>query len=151
VDIDGDIKVVNGVIYVASYQGNLAAISLKSSKLIWQHKLSTYHSIAVGDKIIIATDAESRIWAFDRATGSVKWKQDKLSGRQITAPTLIGNAVAVGDDQGYVHLVSLHDGHFLARSRIAKRAILTKPIAQGKNLYVYSASGYLMKVFVPIA
>ena len=43
------------------------------------------------------------------------WKQDKLAHRQLRAPQPVGELVAVGDFEGYVHFLARETGAFVAR------------------------------------
>jgi outer membrane protein assembly factor BamB len=51
--------------------------------------------------------------------------------------------VAVGDFEGYLHLLSRYDGHIAARARVDSKGIRATPLALGDVLYVYGNGGTL--------
>ena len=63
--------------------------------------------------------------------------------RRLTAPALLGNYLAVGDLEGYVHLISRRDGRLLGFERVAKDRIGHQPVVDGGAAYVYANDGTL--------
>ena len=118
VDIDGDPVIRGNTVYVASYQGRVAAVQLDSGRMLWARDISSYAGLTVDDKKVYVTDASGDIWALDRYAGATLWKQDKLKRRRLTAPVLDGKYVVVGDYAGYLHWLSTDDGHRVARARV---------------------------------
>ncbi|MCD8573736.1 MAG: PQQ-binding-like beta-propeller repeat protein [Gammaproteobacteria bacterium] len=89
-------------------------------------------------------DNEGNLIAIDRQSGAVLWKQDALRYRYITAPTYIDNdIVAVGDKEGYLHLLSAKDGHFIARTKVHGDGILTAPLYCHGYIIVQTNNGRL--------
>ncbi len=143
IDIDISPVVVKGIVYVATYQGKIAALDLMTGRLIWMHTVSAYAGIAADYKQLYLSDANSYLWAFDEDTGAVLWRQNQLKGRMITGPALVGKYVIVADYQGYLHWMSKDSGEFVARNRVSESGILAAPIVKGKTLYVYTLDGVL--------
>ena len=63
-----------------------------------------------------------------RSTGASEWRQDELRNRKLTAPEPVDDYVAVGDFEGYVHLLSRYDGRIVARARVDSKGIQEKPL-----------------------
>lgn len=143
VDIDAQPLLVGDTVYAVSYQGRLAAVTAESGQIIWSRDISSYAGISVDDRMVYLTDSGGLVWAIDRATGASVWKQDKLKARATSAPAPVGEVVAVGDVQGYVHWMSRSDGHFVNRVQIDKTPILAPPVSVDGTLYVYSSGGTL--------
>ena len=97
VDIDSDPIIIDGVIYVVTFQGQLAAMTLDTGRILWTRDISSYAGFSIDQQNIYVTDDKSIIWAFDRYSGSSLWKQDNLYNRAATAPVNIGNYIVVGD------------------------------------------------------
>lgn len=143
VDISGNIILVGNTIYVVTYQGVVAAVDRTSGSILWQHQLSSHAGLALADDRLIVTDSKSHVWALNRYTGQVLWEQDKLFGRHLTAPQAVGsNQVVVADAQGYVHWLSVQDGHLIARHRLPS-GVMANPIVVGHNVVLYTNSGRL--------
>ncbi|HVV68039.1 MAG TPA: outer membrane protein assembly factor BamB [Gammaproteobacteria bacterium] len=145
VDINDTLAVAGNTIYVATYQGNLSALGLRSGELLWQHDISSYAGLAIDDRNVYVTDASSKVWAFSRRSGQVVWEQDKLMGRGVTGPQVMGNAVVVADSKGYVHWLSADNGSFVARTLADKSGVLDTPYVQGNSVFVYTNNGKLIK------
>ncbi len=143
VDIDADPVIYNHTIYVATYQGKVAALDLSSGKALWSHEMSSFTGITVDNDRVYVSDAKSFLWAFDRESGTVDWRQPQLESRVISGPALINNYVAVGDGQGYLHFISKIDGHFIARARVSNAAIRVTPVVEDGVVYVLTKEGYL--------
>jgi outer membrane protein assembly factor BamB len=143
VDIDADPVIYNHTIYVATYQGKIAAIDLSSGKAIWSHDMTSFTGITVDNERVYVSDAKSFLWAFDRESGTVDWRQPQLESRVISGPALVNSYVAVGDGQGYLHFLSKVDGHFIARARVSNSAIRVTPVVEDGVVYVLTKEGYL--------
>ena len=143
VDIDSEPIIVDGVIFVASFQGHIAAVHQETGRIIWNRELSSYAGFSVDEDNVYVTDNDSHIWAFDRFSGTPMWEQDKLHGRHVTAPASIGAYVVVGDFEGYLHWISKISGTFVARTRVSKHPFMVKPLVAGKFLYAYNSDGEL--------
>ena len=141
VDITSDPQLYEGVIYVASYQGRVAAVDPESGRILWERDVSSYAGLAVDETNVYVTDEHSQVWALDRASGSSAWKQDRLRGRMLTAPVVLGSAVVVGDFEGYLHWLSKDNGAFQARLRVDSSGILAPGVVADDTLYVISRRG----------
>jgi len=87
------------------------------------------------------------IWAFDRHTGFVQWRQTGLKARGVTGPALMGKWLIVGDKMGIVHVIDTHTGTVEARTSF-KAAIIYTPVVVQDKLYVVTANGQLSNVTV---
>lgn len=143
VDIDADPILWGPHIYAATYQGKIAALELATGKELWSHDISSYAGIATDGQKVYVSDAQSHLWAFDAACGTVSWRQNQLEARNITGPAIMGNYIVVGDGEGYLHWLSRQDGHFVARVRIASSAILATPVVDCGIVYVTTKDGRL--------
>jgi len=140
-DVDGAIKIDNGVVYASGYRGQTAALIAKSGRPLWTHDLSSFTGVALSATQLYASDADSGVWALDLRSGSSEWKQDGLKYRWVSEPAVQGDAVVVGDMEGFVHWLSISDGKFLARTRLAKEPIAAAPIVVGDVVYVEDVEG----------
>ena len=110
-----------------AYQGRVACFGTVKGELLWARDFSSVSGVSMDTRNIYASDEKSAVVAFDRANGASLWKQDKLFGRNVTAPALAGRYLAVGDLQGYVHFLSREDGSFVARIATDGSPIVAKP------------------------
>jgi outer membrane protein assembly factor BamB len=143
VDIDADPIVANGVVHVATYQGNVATVALENGRGLWNRKMSSHAGIAADSNILYITDEDSAVWALDRRSGSSYWKLDKLRARKLSAPAAYGEYVVVGDLEGYVHFLDRKSGAFAARIRVGSSPIVAAPIVAGDTVFISSSAGEL--------
>lgn len=143
VDIDSEPVIVDGVIYVVTFQGQLSAVELESGRLLWSREVSSYAGFSVDDKNVYVSDDNSQVHAYDRYSGSQLWTQDKLRFREITGPADVGDYLVVGDLEGYLHWMNKDNGNFAARNRVSKNRIIAQPVVVGKFVYVYGTDGTL--------
>jgi len=149
VDIDGDPVVVGGVVYVTTYQGHIAVIEASTGNQGWQRDMSSHVGLGVDFSQVYVTDDVSNVWAMSRQSGASEWKQDALANRKLTAPVPFEDYVAVGDFEGYVHLLSRYDGSLVGRFKVDSKGIQKKPLSRAGVLYVYGNSGNLAAYVLP--
>lgn len=143
VDIDADPTIADGVVYVVTFQGRVAALDLFSGNMIWQRDMSSYAGLSVHDNHVYVTDEDSLVWALDRGSSASLWRQDKLRARRLTAPLGFDRYVVAGDFEGYVHWLSEDDGRMVARVRVDRSGIIAPPVANSDTVFVYGKSGTL--------
>lgn len=149
VDIDAEPVYLDGVVYVASFQGRVAAIDIFSGNLLWSRDISSYAGLATDGLLVYLSDDIGRIWALDARTGNSVWRQDDLGGRRPTAPGLLGGYLAVGDFEGYLHWLNASSGEFVARNRVGSVPMRAKPVTVEDRLLVYDTAGELAAYRVP--
>ena len=149
VDLDVDPIVINGVIYLASYQGGIAAISELEGDVLWRNETISSHSGLSNDsRYLYLADSESHVMQLDQRSGAALWKQKDLHQRRLTAPAAYENYVVTGDFEGYVHWLSGIDGRQLGRMQVTDGPIDAKPIVIDNTVYVYAKDGTLAALTV---
>ncbi|MFT6095049.1 MAG: outer membrane protein assembly factor BamB [Pseudohongiellaceae bacterium] len=144
IDVDGDLVLDGNRILAASYQGNLMAFDVPTGRIVWGREASSYHGLTKGFGNIYYSDDESHLIAIRDNSEDIVWENEDLEFREVTAPTAIGNFVALADLEGYVHLVSQIDGRIVGRTQIDNDGIRANMLAQDGKLYVYGNSGRLV-------
>lgn len=143
IDVDGDLLLDGSRVLASSYQGNLMAFDIASGRIVWGREASSYHGMEQGFGNIYYCDDKSFIIAVRDNTEDVVWENKDLENRAITAPTSIGNFVAVADFEGYVHLLSQIDGRIVGRTQIDRAGVRSNLLADDGKLYVFGNSGRL--------
>jgi len=146
VDLDGRFVLRDGVIYVVSFQGRLAAVQAVSGDLLWSRQFSSFQSIAIDDDALYLSADNSDIWSIDRRTGSAFWKQDVLHARKITAPSLIDDKLVVADLDGYLHWFNKADGRLLGRLKVTDSRNYVQPLTWEASVLTLDKSGLLASV-----
>ena len=148
-DIDAPLVIFGNEVYAGSYQGAIAALAIESGNIIWLSEASLYAGMDVDDDIVFASEADGTIRAFSRFTGREVWQKETLLNRYPSAPTIIGDAIVVGDLEGYLHWLSKEDGEILQRTSLGSDKITSSPLVIGDSIYVQTDGGNLYSVKVP--
>jgi len=146
VDLDGRFVLRDGVIYVTSFQGKLAAIQAASGELLWAREFSSYQAIAIDQNALYLSDDNSHLWSVDRRTGTALWKQDVLNARKITAPTIFKDKLVVADLDGYLHWFNKEDGSLIGRIRATNGRSYVQPQAWQDSVLTLDKYGLLASV-----
>jgi outer membrane protein assembly factor BamB len=128
VDVDATPVFIDGIFYVASYQGKLAALSAEGGRELWSRAFSNTDSIAADGRALYLSGADGVLWAMDRRRGDVLWRQDDLAHRGLTGPALVDGNLVVGDSEGYLHVLSRETGALVGRADWG--AALVDPITE---------------------
>jgi outer membrane protein assembly factor BamB len=149
VDLDADPVIDDETIFVASFQGGMAALVLASGEPLWQQKnVSVQSGITLDWQALYVSDENGDVWVLDRKNGETFWKQDALHFRELTTPALYRDTLVVGDFEGYLHWLSQEDGKLLDRKKISDQRIFAKPLVHDDVLYVYASDGQLTAMTV---
>jgi outer membrane protein assembly factor BamB len=141
VDISADPVIKDNRLYAVSYQGQIAAMLVETGEILWERALSSYSGIAVSEHAVLVSDPDGVVWALNQKTGDVIWKQTELMGRQLSRPAIVEGFVVVGDNDGYLHWMSLQTGAFVGQNLIDSKGIKASPMVKDNIVYVLGRSG----------
>ena len=145
VDLDVDPVVIDGVIYIAGYNGGVSAVSADTGEVLWRREqFSSHTGLSYDTRHLYMSDVNSQVMQLEQARGGGLWKQTELKHRKLTAPLLYQDYVVVGDYNGFVHWLSVRDGRLLGRVQVTDDgAIDVKPVMADGIVYVYAKDGTL--------
>ncbi|RPI46668.1 MAG: outer membrane protein assembly factor BamB [Betaproteobacteria bacterium] len=147
-DIVGAPLVDERAVCAVAYQGRAGCFDVLKGTQIWIRDMSGIMPLAADNRYVYSTDERGNVHALDKATGASIWKQERLTGRSVTGPAAIGNYVAVGDYQGYVHFLNRADGGFAARIATDGSAIRLSPVATRDSVLVQTRNGGLFSISI---
>lgn len=147
-DIVGAPLVEGRVVCAVAYQGRAGCFDATSGTQLWVRELSSFMPLSADSRYVYATDERGSVHALDRGTGASIWRQDRLAGRSVTGATPVGGYVAVGDYQGYVHLLNRTDGAFAARIATDGSPIHLSPVSTRDGILVQTRNGGLYHLSV---
>ncbi|MET0378445.1 MAG: outer membrane protein assembly factor BamB [Spongiibacteraceae bacterium] len=141
IDVGADLLVSENVLYVVTYQGVLSAFDVQSGRKMWEREASIYVSLGESFSSLYLADPKGTVTAFGKNEQGVRWEQTALARRQLSGAAAWLDFVAVGDIEGYVHLLAQSDGHFVAREKVDGDGVRVQPIAFDDMLYVFGNGG----------
>lgn len=125
-----------------AFQGRVACYDAVQGSPLWNRDISSDNGLMLLRKYLYLTDASGYVMMLDKTTGSTLWKNEQLFMRGTSTPHAIGNFVAAGDYEGYLHAMSRDDGSFAARIRL-DGAIQAAPQQMDDGLLVQTREGDL--------
>ena len=124
-----------------AFQGRVACFDVFKGSPLWARDISSVSGMAMDSRNVYVSDEKSAVVAFDKLSGASLWKQDKLYGRNISAPAVVGRYIAVGDFQGQVHFLSGDDGSFVARVATDGSPIIAQPVVVKDGILIQTRNG----------
>lgn len=153
VDIDVEPLILGGVIYVVSFDGTLAALDIRSGRVVWKREYQSYRRISMQANNLFVVDTNSVVYALDRRSGVELWSQSSLRGRQLTAAEPVGDYLVVGDKYGFLHWLSQSDGTLVSRLQVGgddvDEGIYADPVVDGRTVYAQTRDGELWAIETP--
>jgi outer membrane protein assembly factor BamB len=141
VDVDAAALLWGSNLYAVAYQGKIIAIDMRTGRLTWSRDASSAVGMDADAAAVMVADEKGQVLAFDSRAGASLWRQDKLRGRNLSAPALHEGLIAVGDFEGYIHWLARDDGRFVGRYRLGSAPIRVRGIVDGATMYVASQDG----------
>lgn len=126
---------------VRAYQHSVACVDTAKPTLQWSRPSVGFTGLAGDSEILFGADSQGVISAYKRQSGDSVWSSNFLRYRQLTAPTVVGRSVIIGDADGNVHLLSKADGSVLTRMITDGSAIASTPVLAGQTLVVATLRG----------
>ncbi|GIX30455.1 MAG: outer membrane protein assembly factor BamB [Porticoccaceae bacterium] len=143
VDIVG-LQVADDIVYATAYQGRTAAFTLGSGRALWYQDLAGHQPPALGGGKLFIVRGDDEVVALDAATGRQQWSNVQLRNRRLSAPAwLEGGLLAIGDLEGYLHVLDAADGRYLGRVRVARDPLAVPLVAEGSRVYALREDGKL--------
>lgn len=149
VDVDTQPVVSGGQVFSLAYNGNLAAIDIRSGNVIWKREYSGYRELSADLQNIYLVDTAGTIYALDKSSGIERWSQPALNGWYLTGPAVIGNYLALGDQEGNLHWLDKQSGELVSREEFDSSGFFVEPIVAEDKLIIYTRDGEVSAIAAP--
>lgn len=130
VDIDGNFVFSGGIAFVATFQGDIAALDTRSGRFIWKEKTSTANDLLSSRGKVILIDEKDQVIAYSQNNGDLEWLNKDFYLRELTSPKKIKSLIVYGDFQGYLHVLDTNQGEQVARQRISRSKIISVSVEE---------------------
>jgi outer membrane protein assembly factor BamB len=142
-DVVGDPVVQGREVCAATFQGRVACFEAANGRQIWARDISSATGVSLDARYAYVSDERGAVHAFDRSSGRSVWKQERLAHRQLSLPLPAGESIAVGDLEGYVHLLGRENGAFVSRYATGGGAVRAAPRSLPQGFVVQTQDGGL--------
>ncbi|WP_372870493.1 outer membrane protein assembly factor BamB [Shewanella sp.] len=148
-DVDMTPQAVGDNLYAVSYNGNLVSMEMRSGRILWTRKYSSFNELATSGVQLYLVADNSRVYAVDRRNGLELWSNSELANRELTSPAVVGNYLVVGDFEGYLHFIDRNDGTIAGRIEIDSDGLYSQPLVIDDKIYVQGRSGKVARIVLP--
>ena len=124
-----------------AFQTAVACVDAQAGRTLWSKPASGSTGISGNADTIFGTESDGKVVAWRRSDGERLWSVDRLRFRELSTPLWMGQSVAVGDFEGYIHLLSAKDGSLLSRIATDGSPIVGSPVLVGDTLVVATQRG----------
>jgi outer membrane protein assembly factor BamB len=126
---------------VRAFQSMVSCLDARRGNTLWSRAAQGHEGLDGDNSLVFGAESNSKVLAWQRATGQPAWTQDALRFRGLSAPLVLGRAVVLGDDKGLLHFLARQDGQALQRVATDGSAIVGRPVAVGQMLVVLTSTG----------
>lgn len=145
VDVDSTPLVRGDTVYNIAYNGQLAAVEIRTGRVVWQREYSSFQNLELQGSTLYVTDVDDRVYAIKTDGGIENWVNDDLEGREVTAPVYFNGQVVVGDSFGYLHFIDAQTGEMAGRLDVDD-PVYVAPVVADDKLYLQTRDGTLLAV-----
>ena len=128
---------------VRAFQSAVGCVDAQRGAISWSKPANGSVGLASDGSAVYGVEANGRVMAWKADGGDLLWQSDLLLNRALSAPLAAGRSIAIGDGQGYVHLLAREDGKLLNRLTTDGSAIVSAPLLAGNNLLALTRKGAL--------
>lgn len=129
VDVDSGVIVVDNLVIIAGYQGDLVVIDPSNGSVVAAREFSTYRPMAFVNGALIGVDDKSHVIALNPNGLTELWRVTHFEYRQLSQPVIVGENVLVSDVFGFLHAIDLQSGQWMGSRHIDWRGSNSYPVA----------------------
>jgi len=149
VDVDTQALISGPYAYAIAYNGNLAAVDIRSGNVVWKREYSSYRDLSMDSQYIYIVDSNGVVYGLDKVSGIERWSQPALRGWYLTGPTVAGKYLALGDQEGNLHWLDKESGELVSREDFDSSGFFIEPVVAGDKLILYTRDGEVSAVKIP--
>ncbi len=141
VDLSAGVSRVGNSVCVRAFQSAVGCVDVATGKVVWTKPAVGSTGLGGDDAVLVGSENDGKIVTWRRADGERLWSSDSLRWRGLTAPTLLGQSIVVGDSFGLLHFLARQDAAPLNRLSTDGSAIMATPTLVGKTLIAVTQKG----------
>ena len=148
VDSKGAPSVRHNRIVTATRNGQVNLLDAGNGQLIWTLDSDAYPGAVLAFNSVIVVETDGTISAYSARSGEFRWTNVALKFRELSAPVVIDDFVAVVDLEGELHLLSPATGAIVGRVDIGSGKGKVAPVVTDFGVLVQLLDGRLSLVEV---
>jgi outer membrane protein assembly factor BamB len=141
VDLVAGASRVGSSVCVRAFQATVACVDGTNGRMAWSRAAQGHQGLDGDAQTLWGVESDGKLQAWQRASGAPLWTQEALRFRGVSMPLAWGQALVVGDQEGWLHALSPQNGQPLQRIGTDGSAITGRPVAAGQTLVVVTRTG----------
>lgn len=131
------------VVCMRAFQSAVGCVDGNSGRLLWTRTANGFAGVAGDANLLVGTEADGRLRAWQRASGDVVWSSENFRFRGLSTPVVWDRSMVFGDSAGFLHFLDARDGALVNRLGTDDSAVALGPVVAGKHLVVVTQRGGL--------
>jgi len=132
VDLVSGVHRQGSTVCVRSFQTAVGCVDTARGLTLWTRPSQGHQGLDGDETRVFGVESDSKLRAWFRQDGQPAWSDEQYRFRGLTAPRVWGPAVAFGDAQGQVHLLSREQGSTLQRLATDGTPVALQPVVAGR-------------------
>ena len=141
VDLVAGVSRQGNTVCVRAFQTAVGCVDAVRGQVLWTRPSHGHQGLDGDDARVYGVESDSKLRAWNRADGQLAWTDESYRFRGLTAPRVWGPVIALGDEQGAVHLLSREQGKSLQRLATDGSPVAMQPVLAGQTLVTVNRSG----------
>jgi outer membrane protein assembly factor BamB len=135
IDADAAPVLEGGLLFIANYQGQIAAFDPAQRRIVWAEEASSFYSPIISKGVMAVLEADSTFKTYFTKTFMPSWTNEDYYLRELSNADTYKGSIVVGDFEGYVHLINTLNGTTTSRIKLT-RSPIKSIIARANNIYI---------------
>ena len=150
VDLVATASRVNDSVCVRAFQSQVGCVNVTRGALLWNRASVGVQGVDGAAKLLVGAESNGVVRAWTRSGGERAWDTDRLKYRELTSPLVTPKGVVLGDEGGWLYLLSATDGALLNRVQTASAGFASAPtpLANG-GFVILTRNGQLLAYQLP--
>ena len=141
---------VRNSVCVRAFQAQIGCVDASRGALVWNKSSVGIKGLGGEAEVLVSSESNGVVRAWSRSTGERVWDTDRLKYRELSAPLWTTKGVVVGDEGGWIYVLSGKDGSLLNRLQTTASGFASAPtpLADG-GFVMLSRNGQLSAYQLP--
>jgi len=150
VDLVASASRVNNSVCVRAFQAQVGCVDAARGALLWTRPAVGAQGVDGDNGTLVGTEGNGVVRAWSRTTGERLWDTERLKYRELTSPLWTSKGVVVGDDAGWIYILSGKDGRLLNKTKAGSDGFSSPPTAVTDGVFVVlTRDGLLLAYQLP--
>lgn len=135
IDADAAPVLEGGLLFIANYQGQIAAFDPAQRRIVWAEEASSFYSPVISKGVMAVLETDSTFKTFSTKTFMPSWVNKDYYLRKLSNADSYKGSIVLGDFEGYVHFINTLNGSTTSRMKLT-RSPIKSIIARANNIFI---------------